>query len=106
MLPEDLPGFIADCLRQLQEPEPARRMEAASCLGRLRREGRAAAPLLIKHLHDLESAVRKMVALALGDIGSSEAVPALRKALYDADDGVRRRAAIALEEIIGIARAA
>jgi HEAT repeat protein len=99
MLREDLDGFITDCLRQLREADRSRRLEAVACLGRLRRQGRPAVPTLIEHLKDSDAHVRKMVALALGDIGALEAVPALRSALNDSNDAVRRRAAIALDEI-------
>jgi HEAT repeat protein len=99
MLREDLDDFIDDCLRQLREPNPARRLEAVACLGRLRRKGRPAVPALIQHLADADAHVRKMVALVLGDIGALEAAPALRNALNDPNEAVRRRAAIALDEI-------
>jgi HEAT repeat protein len=99
MLREELDDFIEDCLRQLRELEPARRIESVACLGRLRRKGRPAVPALIEHLKDGDDHVRKMVALALGDIGALEAVPALRDAMHDPSAAVRRRAAIALEEI-------
>jgi HEAT repeat protein len=100
MLREDVDGFINDCLRQLAEPDPVRRLEAVACLGRLQRKGRPAVPALCARLENDDSAhVRKMIALALGDIGALEAVPALRNALNDPSEAVRRRAAIALEEI-------
>src|SRR3989442_1095579 len=99
MLREELESFIEDCLRRLRDVEPARRLEAVACLGRLRRKGRPAVPALIALLKDADPHVRKMVALALGDIGALEAAPALREALRDSSEAVRRRATIALEEI-------
>jgi len=99
MLREDLDGFIEECLRQLRDPAPERRLEAIACLARLRRRGRPAVPALLERLKDEDAHVRKMVALTLGDIGAPEAVPALRAALNDSCDAVRRRVVIALEEL-------
>jgi hypothetical protein len=57
----------------------------------------------VKALKSKNAAVRKQVALALGDLGEKarSAVPALREALRDNDDGVKEAAATALEKING-----
>lgn len=57
----------------------------------------------VKALKSKNAAVRKQVALALGELGekAKSAVPALREALLDADDAVQAAAAAALEKIGG-----
>ncbi len=84
---------------QLSDAEPARRLEAAAALGRLRRRARSAVPQLAAALKDANVLVRKMAALALGDIGAAAGVAALTEALNDGEESVRRRAAVALREI-------
>jgi hypothetical protein len=61
----------------------------------------------VKALRSKNAAVRKQVALALGDLGekAKSAVPALREALLDADEGVQVAAAAALEKVNGDAKA-
>jgi hypothetical protein len=60
----------------------------------------------LKALKSKNAAVRKQVALALGDLGekAKSATPALRQALLDADEGVQAAAAAALEKINGTAK--
>jgi HEAT repeat protein len=95
----ELATFIDECIADLMSPDTEERLEAAACLGRLRRKARPAVPALVLRLKDPEVIVRKMAILALGDIGAPDAIPALRDALHDANESVRRRAAIALEEL-------
>jgi HEAT repeat protein len=97
--PRDRP--VEDWAAQLCDAEPARRLEAAAALGRLRRRARTAVPGLASALKDANVHVRKMAALALGDIGADSviAVPALFEALSDTDRAVRRRVTVALREI-------
>jgi len=54
---------------------------------------------LIKKLQHKNPKVRVNAALALGQIGSEDAVPALRQALQDQNDWVRAAAALALDKI-------
>ena len=62
----------------------------------------------VKALKAKTAAVRKQVAVALGELGekAKTAVPALREALLDADEGVQAAAAAALEKISGGAKVA
>ena len=54
---------------------------------------------LIKKLQHKNPKVRVNAALALGQIGSENAVPALRQALQDQNDWVRADAVLALDKI-------
>ena len=54
---------------------------------------------LTKKLQHKNPKVRVNAALALGQIGSEDAVPALRQALQDQNDWVRAAAALALDKI-------
>ena len=54
---------------------------------------------LIKKLQHKNPKVRVNAALALGQIGSENAVPALRQALQDQNDWVRAAVALALDKI-------
>ena len=54
---------------------------------------------LIKKLQHKNPKVRVNAALALGQIGSENAVPALRQALQDQNDWVCAAAALALDKI-------
>ena len=54
---------------------------------------------LIKKLQHKNPKVRVNAALALGKIGSENAVPALRQALQDQNDWVRAAAVLALDKI-------
>jgi HEAT repeat protein len=58
-------------------------------------------PALIRALKDADVPVRKLAALALGDIGPDAvlAVPALTEACHDRHEAVRHRALIALREL-------
>jgi len=69
---------------------------------------RGTASFRIKQLTDSDSGVRRMSAMALGELGpeASAAVPALCVALKDKDKDVRRQAANALGRIGDAARAA
>jgi hypothetical protein len=59
----------------------------------------------VKALKSKDAAVRKQVAVALGEMGdkAKAAVPALREALVDPDEGVQSAAAAALEKIAPVA---
>jgi HEAT repeat protein len=65
--------------QQLNSADPAIRADACERLGQLR--DKKAAPLLIKLLQDTVPAVRFSAALALGNIGSAEAVAPLTRAI-------------------------
>ena len=67
---------------------------AASTLGWMGEEARSAGPALIQALQQDQSLyVRSRVALALGKIGSVDAVPALTQSLKDPNQEVRASAA-------------
>ncbi len=85
----------------LAHPDPAVRAEAGWALGRLGPRARPAVPALLRGLTDAEESVRLDAAVALGQIGSSEARAALFAALADARQGIRWRAAEALN-LIGL----
>ena len=71
------------------------RKSAAESLGKLDSHG--VVRLLGERLTDRDSAVRILVAQALGNLGDLTAIdPLLRAALYDEDAGVRQAAALAL----------
>lgn len=57
-------------------------------------------PVLIDYLqNDKDADIRKMAAIALGEIGDVEAVDALTEALEDKDAAVRQHAAMALSQL-------
>ena len=87
---------IGTWLRQLNHTDPARRLSAAACLGRMGARAEIAVPGLIKCLQDDHAHIRKMAALSLGDIGGPVGlvVSALLTALADSDAGVRRFAGL------------
>jgi hypothetical protein len=72
---------------KLADKRPAVRTDAALAIGRMRSEGKAAVPDLIKLLDDENSGVRTAAAEALGRIGpdAAAAVPALTKTLARSD---------------------
>ncbi len=90
---------VADLIRRLQSADPRARLNAATVLGRMGPRALEAAPALVAALRDDNVHLRKMAALALGDLGAVEAVPPLIEALRDPDAAVRRRAAVALGEL-------
>jgi HEAT repeat protein len=83
----------------LQSSDPSVRLDAITSLGRLGRKARRAVPALVEALKDHSVPVRKLAALALGEIGSRDAVRGLRHLLHDEDARVRRCAALALMNI-------
>jgi HEAT repeat protein len=85
----------------LQSNKVEVRTFAASRLGRLGAEAKAAVPVLAAALRDREAGVREQAALALGKIGHAAwtAAPGLGQALKDRDAGVRRQAARSLGEL-------
>jgi HEAT repeat protein len=91
---------------RLQSPKRFLRLDAAAALGRLGTKAGKAVPALIQTLKDADVHVRKLAALALGDIGPDAmvavamvAVPALTEACQDRDGAVRHRALMALREL-------
>src|SRR3954470_10300000 len=94
---DELP--LPELVRRLKHPDTADRRAAAAALGRLGPKAGPAVPALAEALSDEDLYVRRLAALALGDIGAGGAVPALIEALGDEDEGARRRAAVALGEI-------
>src|SRR3954451_24871524 len=94
---DELP--LPELVKPLKHPAPAVRLDAAAALGRLGPKAGPAVPALAEALSDEDLYVRRLVPLALGDIGAGAAVPGLIEALGDEDEGVRRRAAVALGEI-------
>jgi len=83
----------------LHSSDPGVRLDAIGSLGCLGCKARRAVPALVEALKDRSIPVRKMAALALGEIGSQGATRALRDALQDEDARVRRCAALALMNI-------
>ena len=59
---------------QLRSPDAALRLDAIATLGKLRGKAGAAVPDIIDALKDEDRHVRKMTALALGDIGPGATV--------------------------------
>ncbi len=95
---------VARLSRRLRASHSEVRLTAAACLGQLGKKNQQAVLALMVALKDDNVHVRKMAALALGDVGPSArmAVPFLRETLEkDREVGVRRRAVIALGEIGG-----
>jgi len=80
----------------IQSPDQTVRLDAISSLGCLGRKAKRAVPILVEALKDDSVAVRKLAALALGEIGSRASIRPLRDVLQDDDAAVRRCAALAL----------
>lgn len=83
-------------LKEMENPDPERRFEAATACGELEEE---AIPHLAQLLHDTDLQVRFCAIEALGQIGGSEARLILRRCLSDPDEQVREAAEEALEEL-------
>lgn len=106
--PPPLPRTLEASVRDLESHKPEIRVSAAEDLVRHAR-GEAsvrarAVPLLEARLSDEHPRVRGAAAVALGDLGATEAVPKLLVAAVDDDGYVRQMALNALGEI-GDARA-
>ena len=97
---EDEPGLVERWLIKLGLSKDRRSDrypgEVAEDLAKL---GPSAVPALIHSLRDRDSMVRRIAALALGDLGDARAVESLIMALKDADKAVRRLAAEALGKL-------
>ncbi len=92
---------VAPLLKDLDDPDPARRIAAALALRELGPLAWPAVPPLIEALGDPHMGVRKSAAGALGGIGpdAAAAVPALEETLGDPHRFVRSWAAMALYEV-------
>ncbi len=88
----DVQGLI----KQLQDPDPQKRKDAAFALSELGPKAAAAAPALVGALKDNDT--RVWATMALGKIGSAAAAP-LAEALKDEDANVRKAALTALIDI-------
>ena len=90
---------IPQLLLDLQAEDRATRLQAVADLGKIGNP--AALPGLGQALKDADTHVRKLAALALGDLGpqAQAAVSALLEALNDPEASVRRRSAMALGEV-------
>ena len=83
----------------LQSLDQTVRLDAIGSLGCLGCKARRAVPALVEALKDDSVVVRKLTALALGEIGSRASIKALRDVLQDEDARVRRCASLALMNI-------
>src|SRR5271170_4161052 len=83
----------------LKSSDASIRLNAIGSLGCLGPRARRAVPAVVEALKDPNVAVRKLAALALGEIGSHGAIRALRTVLVDEDANVRHCAALALVNI-------
>jgi len=97
------PKAIPAIIEALKDKDWDVRTSAASALGGIGPDARAAVPVLIEALKDEHFYVRSSAAHALGGIGpeARAAVPALTMALKDEDKDVRRAAAEALKKVRG-----
>lgn len=98
---DPLPALVA----ALQSADPAERLKAAKCLGRLGWLARDALPALVGALADEEPKVRETAAQAIGGMGP-DALPALLDILRHDDKYVRRHAVWALGKLGPLARPA
>jgi HEAT repeat protein len=93
------------CIKELRNPDPGVRCNAADILRGLARDAEAAIPALVAGFDDPDPAVRPYCVHALVDIGyavkdrASVAVPALTALLRDEDAEIRCLAAHALGAI-------
>jgi HEAT repeat protein len=90
---------VASLSQAVQSPDLGVRLQAIGSLGCMGRKSKQAVPSLIGALKDQSSSVRKLAALALGEIGSKAATVGLQEALQDQDASVSRSAALALMNI-------
>ena len=84
-------------LKELSNPDPEIRYEAAVACGEL--EDELAAPYLVAMVNDTDTEVRLAVIQALGKIGGDEAKACLTRLQHSASKGVRQMAEQALEEL-------
>ena len=83
------PAVLALVVRQLDDPQPARRRDAVV---QLRFFGlKKAPPALIKRTEDADAEVQSWAALTLGEVGDDAAVPALAAAAADANRDINTR---------------
>ncbi|MCL2725720.1 MAG: HEAT repeat domain-containing protein [Polyangiaceae bacterium] len=101
--PPPLPRNLDAAFRDLESARPAVRASAAEDLvrhARTNEEVKArAVRCLIKLLEDPIAGVRSAAAVALGDLGATDAAPSLLRAVDDDDGHVRQMAINALGEI-------
>src|SRR5262249_9694493 len=92
---------VAVLIEKLQDPDHVVRIRAATALGSMGDEARAAVPALLELLQANRVCDRLTAAVALGRMGSAaqEALPALCAAADDEDEGVSQLAEWALQEI-------
>lgn len=97
-----------DQIRELKDPDPQVRRQAATGLASAQASARGAVPALASALEDADVGVRSEAARVLVELGpaAAQAVPALLKALGDESGVVRGRAARALWTITHEAAAA
>ena len=84
-------------LKELDNPIPAIRFEAAKAAGEL--EAKKAVPRLIELLADSDREIQQAAAWSLGQIGGKQAKEALRLAAKGKDEVLREAAEAALEEL-------
>ncbi len=94
-----------DLIRQLKSPSASKRRSAAAMLGRKGKEAAAAVPALVEALKDSNSLVRFQSIVALGDIGSEQAISGLQPLLHTPDVRTRQLVATSLAKIGGRAAA-
>lgn len=82
-------------MKELKNPRPEMRYEAARAAGQLQLTD--AIPVLLDMVHDADVEVRTAATLALGDIGGERAVQALLELAKGKDEAVREAALDALE---------
>jgi len=95
------PPAVTALVRALKDKDENLRQQAATVLGKIGAEAKAAVPALVEVLKDKDKNVRQQAAIALGKIGlgAKAAVPALVEALKDKDKNLRQQAAVALVQI-------
>ena len=91
------PAWLDLLIRELQNPNPPVRYEAANACGEI--DDEEAAPHLIPLLHDEDTQVQLAAVGALGEIGGSLAKKALRRCMKREDPVLEDAAKTALENI-------
>src|SRR5262249_62062903 len=88
-------------VKELAQPDPARRAAAAAALGSIGPKAQSAVGPLVVALRDPDARLRSAAACALGQIGpgAAGAVSSLMRALKDSQRGVRYYAGNALAQI-------
>lgn len=84
-------------IKELDNPSPALRFEAAKAAGEL--EAKKAVPRLIELLADSDREIQQAAAWSLGQIGGKQAKEALQRAAQGEDEVLREAAKDALEEL-------